>query len=219
MPRPRILLTGFGPFAGLPLNPSGEIVRLIEQDGAGDIELICRVLPVSHRAVPVLVHDLVAEHRPDAALGLGVAIGAPVVRVETAALNRTDFRVADADGVVSRGMVDPVGPPARFATYPAEQVLAAVRGAGVPAVLSHHAGTHLCNLTLYALLGALPATAPCGFLHLPLFPEQVVAMMETAGARQQTAPFAPTDLPSMEAGLQRRAVAAALGCLAAAVAG
>lgn len=218
MPRPRILVTGFAPFAGLAVNPSGEIVRALERAGPAAADLVGRVLPVSFGAVPGLVRDLIAEHRPHAVLGLGVAIGAPVIRVETTALNRAGSRVADADGALADGVLEPDGAAARTATYPAEAVLRAIRRAGVPAALSHHAGTHLCNLALYHCLGALDARAPCGFLHVPLMPEQVAALQERSAGAAATAPFAPTDLPSMALELQLRAVAAALAILAAAAA-
>jgi len=212
--RPRILLTGFAPFAGLPVNPSGEVVRRLERTGVNiAADLVCRILPIAYRAVPGVLRDLVAEHRPDAALSLGVAIGAPVVRVETTALNRVAFRVPDEDGLMPGETPEPDGPAARGATYRAESVMRAIRAAGVPAAVSHHAGTHLCNLTLYTLLGLLPADAPCGFLHLPLLPEQVAAMMDEADGKPATAPFAPTDLPSIALDLQTRAVAAALSAL------
>jgi pyroglutamyl-peptidase len=140
-----------------------------------------------------------------------------VIRVETTALNRADFKsVADEDGLVLGGETpfDAAGPAARIATCAADEVRRAIRAAGVPAIVSHHAGTHLCNLTLYTLLGALDPAVPCGFLHLPLLPEQVVAMMDAAEGKRRTAPFAPTDLPSMALETQIRATEAALRCLA-----
>jgi pyroglutamyl-peptidase len=214
MDRPHVLLTGFGPFAGLPVNPSEQVARHFERAGLAGAELVCRVLPISYRAVPGALRELVAEHRPDAVLSLGVAIGAPVIRVETTALNRAEFKVADNDGLLARETPDRAGPAARVATYRADEVARAIRGAGVPAVVSHHAGTHLCNLTLYTLLGALDPAVPCGFLHLPLLPEQVAGMIEAAAGKPQSAPFAPTDLPSMALETQLRAVDAALRRLA-----
>jgi pyroglutamyl-peptidase len=217
MARPRILLTGFGPFAGLPVNPSGEVARHFAGAPFAAAELVCRVLPISYRDVPGALRALVAEHRPQAALSLGVAIGVPVIRVETTALNRADFKVADNDGLLARETPETAGPVARVATYRAGEVAEAIRAAGVPAVVSHHAGTHLCNLTLYTLLGALDPAAPCGFLHLPLLPGQVAGMIADAAGRPQTAPFAPTDLPSMALETQVRATGAALERLAAGI--
>jgi pyroglutamyl-peptidase len=85
--------------------------------------------------------------------------------------------------------------------------------------MSHHAGTHLCNLTLYHFLSALPPDRPVGFLHLPLFPEQVVDLLNQPRGRGRTArvPLASAELPSMSRELQVRAVLAALRVLSQAV--
>ena len=50
------------------------------------------------------------------------------------------------------------------------------------------------NLTLYTYLGALEArglASPCGFLHLPYLPEQVVWMMRRRAGRGDSAPTTP----------------------------
>lgn len=213
MPLPRILLTGFEPFAGLTRNPAAEVATQLARQGLSDLELVARVLPVRYRAVAERIDALVAELRPAAVLSLGVAIGAPVVRVETTALNRVDFRAADDEGCVACEIPAPDAPMARLATYDAQAIAKAVREAGVPAAVSHHAGTHLCNLTLYHFLGALGAGRPCGFLHLPLLPEQVAQLMSAGAGAAQSVPFAPTDLPSMALDDQLRAVTAALAVM------
>ena len=96
---------------------------------------------------------------------------------------------------------------ARRATWDAEAVVAGIMDRGIPARLSFHAGTHLCNLTLYTYLEALEQVgleAPCGFLHLPYLPEQVVWMMRNRGAAAEQAPGASFDLPSMPLETQAR---------------
>jgi pyroglutamyl-peptidase len=46
-----------------------------------------------------------------------------------------------------------------------------LRGAGIPAQVSYHAGTYLCNATLYYshyLIERMKLTTRAAFLHLPL---------------------------------------------------
>jgi len=212
---PLVLVTGFGPFAGLRHNPSAFVARDVSRARVPGARLVARVLPVSYAGAEARVVALCTRVRPDAVLSLGVAIGAPVIRVETTALNRADFRVADAHGFVAETTPSPRGAAARLATYDARAVLKALRSAGVPAAMSHHAGTHLCNLTLYHFLAALPPDRPVGFLHLPLFPEQVVDVLNEPRGRGRTgrAPSAPAELPSMSRELQVRAVLAAVRAL------
>jgi pyroglutamyl-peptidase len=214
--RPRILVTGFGPFAGLRQNPSGLVAREVGRQGLAGARVVSRVLPVRFDGAEARVVALCRRLRPDAVLSLGVAIGAPVIRVETTALNRADFRVADAVGVVAKTTPSPTGAAARVATYDARAVLRALRKAGVPAVMSHHAGTHLCNLTLYHFLSALSADHAVGFLHLPLLPEQVVDLLrgQTRRGRHARASLASAELPSMSFDVQVRAVRAALEVVA-----
>ena len=50
-------------------------------------------------------------------------------------------------------------------------MLAAMTGAGLPAMFSYSAGAYLCNEALYAALHVLPE-AKVGFIHLPYLPEQ-----------------------------------------------
>lgn len=174
----RILVTGFEPFGGEPVNPSMQAVLALAADPPAGIVLLTEILPVSLRRMPLLLREAVARHRPDAVISLGQAGGRAEVSVERIGINVSDFRVPDNDG--AQPVDEPViagGPAAYFATIPVKSVAAALRAAGVPAGVSDSAGTHLCNHALY-LLGHLGATAypglQCGFLHVPFLPEQAV---------------------------------------------
>ncbi|MEV7027966.1 pyroglutamyl-peptidase I, partial [Kitasatospora sp. NPDC093558] len=63
------------------------------------------------------------------------------------------------------------------ATLPVKACVAAVRQAGLPASLSHTAGTFVCNHVFYALMHLLATERPAvrgGFVHIPALPEQVL---------------------------------------------
>ena len=49
-------------------------------------------------------------------------------------------------------------------------MLAAMTGAGLPAMFSYSAGAYLCNEALYTALHVLPE-AKVGFIHLPYLSE------------------------------------------------
>jgi pyroglutamyl-peptidase len=73
--------------------------------------------------------------------------------------------------------VVPGGPAAHFATLPVKACVAAVREAGLPASLSHTAGTFVCNHVFHALMHLLAARYPAvrgGFVHVPALPAQVL---------------------------------------------
>jgi pyroglutamyl-peptidase len=140
--------------------------------------VVGRVLPVSFARLPGLIGELVAASRPDALIGMGLAAGEPAIRLERFAINRAHSERADNDGQAPDDRpLDETGPAARVASLPVAPALARLRRASIPARLSFHAGTHCCNLWLYHALGALERAGrpiPCGFLHLPCLPEQVL---------------------------------------------
>ena len=49
--RPRVLVTGFGPFPGAPTNPTLAVLRLLEADGVAGIDLALAQLPVTFAGV------------------------------------------------------------------------------------------------------------------------------------------------------------------------
>jgi len=172
-----LLLTGFDPFDGARVNPSGEVARRLDGSRIGTATVIARVLPVSFTRLPALIGELVAT-KPDALLGMGLASGEPMIRLEQFGINRAHSERADNDGLapVDRPL-DATGPAARIATLALAPALERLRGAGIPARLSFHAGTHCCNLWLYHALGALERSdrrIPCAFVHLPCLPEQTL---------------------------------------------
>ncbi|SLN42081.1 pyroglutamyl-peptidase I family protein [Roseisalinus antarcticus] len=196
------LVTGSQPFAGLPDSPSQTLLSHLDGLEFGDVRIHTVATDVSLERVAGNMAKLIAEHRPAFVVSLGLAPGECVMRCETTSINRLDFGVADNYGQrpAYGRPIDPDGPPARLATWDAHGLAARIRAAGLPARVSHFAGTHLCNTTLYAALGAMEAAGldgPCGFFHLPYLPEQVARFMSEGPPGGDTAPLTPRALPSM----------------------
>lgn len=165
----KILVTGFEPFAGATLNPSGEIVKRLEREG-----LVTAILPVEYDAATARVLELVEEHQPDAVICLGQAEGRSTISFERVAVNLDDAKLADNAGVTRIDTeINPNGAAAYFTTLPIREMADAVFEAGIPASLSLSAGTFVCNHIFYELQQALAATGvPSGFVHVPLMHEQ-----------------------------------------------
>jgi pyroglutamyl-peptidase len=213
------LVTGSQPFAGLPTNPAEAVLPFVDGMVAEGITVVAKATPVSFARLPELLSGLVREHRPAFVLALGIALGTPVVKVEAMALNAAHFAVPDNEGARPRGGVRFAddAPDALPATWDAAAITEAIVAADVPARISFHAGTHLCNLTLFTYLAALRkagSASPCGFLHLPYLPEQVAWLMRRHGGAPDSAASANLDLPSMAIDTQVTAVKAAIGALA-----
>jgi pyroglutamyl-peptidase len=173
----RAVVQGFGPFGDFAVNPSELLVRSLAE--RGDDDLVTEVLPVSMQRVGEAVPELMAKHRPDVYLGVGLAAGRTALSIEAVAVNLASWPQAhaDADGVsVTRQPVAADGAAAYLTTLPVERILAAWREAGIPGYLSQSAGSYLCNLSFYCAARAardLDIDCQVGFLHVPLLPDLV----------------------------------------------
>ncbi|MBV8086180.1 MAG: pyroglutamyl-peptidase I [Chloroflexi bacterium] len=171
-----ILLTGFEPFGGEPVNPSSEAVDAIGLAPPAGLRLATAILPCSYARTLPSLRRAVAEHRPDAVICVGQAGGRTDISVERVAVNIDDGRIADNDGVqrVDEPIV-PAGPAAYFATLPIKAIVARLRDRGIPSSVSGTAGAFLCNHAMYGALHLAATERPgirAGFIHVPYLPEQ-----------------------------------------------
>lgn len=197
-----VLVTGFEPFGAHSLNPSHEAMLALDGRTIEGAPVVGRGLPVDFAALRPAIGRLVGELEPRAVIGLGLAAGEAVVRIERIAVNIAHFDFADNAGLsVSYAQVTGGGPPARLATVPLQAVEEALLARGIPARLSASAGTYLCNACLYWFLEVLAerrSTAPCGFLHVPKIPEQVAKTLSAAPVQHGLELHQRADLASME---------------------
>ena len=191
---PRILVTAFEPYAEWQENSSWlTLVELTRWFDAGG-QIVTRRYPVdladmTHR----LGEDLTSGY--DFAVHLGQAPGSPVIKLESIGLNTLDSGAPLVSGA-----------PAAYRTaLPLDRWASKLVSEGIPAVVSPHAGTHLCNAMLYlsqhlSAQRRLPTESV--FVHLPLAPQQAARRLSSG------APLASMSLPMMAA-----AVAILLGDL------
>lgn len=164
--RPRILVTGFDVFPGVPDNPSARLARSLPCRIMG-LKVHRRVLPVSWaRSTPMLARavDRVVPHF---VLMLGVAQQEATGRLETQALNRLDGR-PDGDGELL--LPGPIAPTrgmdhALRCHWPIDQIVRTLHVKGHHIERSDDAGRYLCNHTYYNAFD-VPASAGVGFLHI-----------------------------------------------------
>jgi pyroglutamyl-peptidase len=133
-----------------------------------------RLYPVEFAALKErLAADMQANY--DYTIHLGQAPGRASIALETIGLNiALDRDAADED---ARPLVDD-GPPAYRSALPLANWAIGLREYGVPAHVSFHAGTYLCNAALYLshyFAESLSLKTRSAFLHVPLDPAQVVA--------------------------------------------
>lgn len=163
-----LLVTGFGPFPHVRINPTEALAREVARQLAGaglDARLL--VLETSYAGGLPALRDQLAATKPKAVLMLGLAARARFVRVELFARGRSSLLHADARG----GRPAPTSPrraalPARSSAN-AEVALAALRRAGIRTRFSPSAGRYLCDACYAAALSETGHGVPVIFIHVP----------------------------------------------------
>lgn len=172
---PCLLLTGFEPFGGEPDNPSWRLAQALDGETIAGLRVQAVQLPCVFAQAGAALQTALEQHRPQLVLATGQAQGRCDLSFERVAINLVDARIADNAG--AQPVDDPVtagGAPAYFSSLPVKAMVAAARAAGVPASLSHSAGTFVCNQVFYLLMQALQVWPGVrgGFMHVPLLPAQ-----------------------------------------------
>lgn len=184
----RVLLTGFEPFEGEPVNPSAELVARWRENAPAveGLELLLELLPVDRARLHARLDELLDSLRPQAWLAMGQHARSGRVELECRARNRLHYkgRVDNGGHRAHEETLEADGPPVRESNLPIPELAGVLRRDGLPVSASDDAGSHLCNATLYHLLGRDPAPR-ASFVHLPLLPEQA----ERRGKREASLPL------------------------------
>lgn len=137
------------------------------------------MLPVSYKKAKPIVESLVGE-KPKLLLSLGLSPKTTCVRLEVVALNIAHSEKGDNDGYKPfNETIYEDGDLAYRGTLPFNTILKALRGKGIPSILSFHAGTFLCNYVYYvALYNARSKNIRIGFLHIPHLTDYAVKKPE-----------------------------------------
>ena len=174
--RAPVLVTGFEPFAGETENPSLLIARALDGETISGHGLVGTALPTEFARALVELDVLIERHRPVLVLAVGQAGGRGEISLERVAINLIDARIADNAGEqpVDVSVVEGA-PDAYFSTLPLKAMLKRLHEAQIPAVLSHTAGTFVCNQVFFGIAHRLATThrrLRGGFVHVPYLPEQ-----------------------------------------------
>ncbi|MFC1757802.1 pyroglutamyl-peptidase I [Planctomycetota bacterium] len=187
----KVLITAFEPFDVWSTNSSWLTLVELTKDLPDTVEVTTRLYPVDFAQVQQrLEADLETEF--DVTLHLGQSSGATEFQLESIALNVASENKSGP----FRKLVDD-GPTAMESELPIHRFATTLRSAGIPASVSFHAGTYLCNAIFYLssfIAKRNSMKTRCGFIHLPLTPSQ------TANHRGE--PLASMPAPFMAGGLR-----------------
>lgn len=169
---PSVLITAFEPYETWTENSSWLALVELTKDLPSSPDVTTRLYPTDFSVVRQrLAADLEADY--DYALHLGQAPGSGSIQLEAMGINvastgpkSDEFRPLTKDGPAAYQSVLPL---ARWASK--------LRSAGIPCQVSYHAGTYVCNATLYYSLyfadrDGLKTRST--FVHIPLDLSQAV---------------------------------------------
>jgi len=168
--RRTILVTGFGPFPGAPVNPTEPLVATLARERPPHIRVATHIFATSYAAVDKELPALLRRYQPDALLMFGLAAATPHLRIETWARNAVS-PLPDAAGVMPalRAIAPGRAQTLRLPTLD-HALLAAARRARVPAAISKDAGDYLCNYLCWrAAIAVRRQRGPrlAAFIHVP----------------------------------------------------
>jgi len=173
----KILVTGFDPFGGEPINPALEAVKGLA-DTINGAEIIKLEIPTVFGKSAEVVKAAMEEHHPDVVLNIGQAGGRFAISPERVAINIDDARIPDNEGNQPVDIaIQEDGAPAYFTQLPIKAMVTQMKEAGIPANVSNTAGTFVCNHIMYQVQYLIEKEYPAvkgGFIHVPYIPEQVI---------------------------------------------
>eukprot|EP00117_Sycon_ciliatum_P041521 scpid85774/ scgid30353/ Pyroglutamyl-peptidase 1; 5-oxoprolyl-peptidase; Pyroglutamyl aminopeptidase I; Pyroglutamyl-peptidase I; Pyrrolidone-carboxylate peptidase len=168
-----ILVTGFGPFKGHPVNASWEAVKELESIGLhiDGFDLVIKDIPVLYKEVSEMVPSLWKEHDPVLVIHVGVDGGGKAVTLEECAVNIGHDTLDVERKLPPYGCCVEGGCGDLHCKMDLDDVCkrcvdqASCDGLKVVFRTSHDAGRYLCNFSYYCSLSL--DKAPSLFVHVP----------------------------------------------------
>lgn len=171
--RAHVLLTGFGPFPGVPVNATMRLVPMLADAARRafpDVVLSTEVLATEWHEAPARALAHLSGTAPDLVLHFGVSSRARGFEIETRARNACQYSADAAGAFPSSGYLTAEAAGELRATLPVRHIVNRLRAHRIPAFASRDAGAYLCNAVLWRSLEAMrhaPSPPRIGFVHLP----------------------------------------------------
>ncbi len=170
---PTVLITAFEPYDRWKENSSWQALVALTRDLPDAPQIVTRRYPVDFsKAKARLAEDLAANY--DYALHLGQSPGSSRIHLEAFGINvgGNSQQLPDEFAPLTSD-----GPAAYRSQLPLDHWSALLREANIPAQVSYHAGTYLCNAMHYLShynIQKQRLKTRAAFIHLPLTPAQVL---------------------------------------------
>ena len=173
-----ILVTGFDPFDGEPINPAWEAVKRLDGkviDGQHPVHALM-IPTVRYEALSAIKRGI-GRFDPQLMIAVGQAGGRMAITPERVAINQDDARIPDND---NNSPIDEKirqdGENAYFSSLPIKAIVETLINNNIPAAISNTAGTFVCNHIMYEslyLANTKYTDIETGFIHIPFIKEQI----------------------------------------------
>lgn len=178
----KVLLTGFDPFGGEPVNPAEEAVKMVS-DNINGAEVIKITIPTVMTKSVEAIEKAIEKYHPDIVISVGQAGGRFDITPERVAINMDDFRIKDNEGnqVIDK-IIKEDGQAAYFSNLPIKAMVKHMNENQIPASVSNTAGTFVCNHVMYGILYMIDKKYPNikgGFIHIPYMTSQIIDKKNT----------------------------------------
>lgn len=162
-----VLLTGFEPFAGLPINPSWESLIGLGGTVIGGASVSTVLLPVGFERSRAMVAAAIDQLKPDLVLCFGLGCRQ---RFDLETLARRPVRPL-AEALAEGPSAAARGPEFYRSRLPVVHMLRRMKQWDIPVFASQSAGNYVCNHVFYETLHLLRnSPIPVGFVHVPHYP-------------------------------------------------
>lgn len=164
-----LLITGFGPFPGIRVNPSARLAEALAARPCWSWlgwKVRAAILPVGYGPMEKALEPLL-DKEPRAVLMFGIAAKRKAISIERLARNRASRTQRDQSGRLPKKTALDAGPPILKGRAPMLVLRDAMRAQGLPARLSGNAGPYLCNAGYRFALRRTSAAVPVVFVHIP----------------------------------------------------
>ncbi|KAM9377035.1 pyroglutamyl-peptidase 1 isoform 2-T2 [Pholidichthys leucotaenia] len=162
-----VVVTGFGPFRQLLVNPSWEAARRLKAVGLGKkTDVYIKEVPVSYVKAQKIIAELWQTMAPKFAVHLGIARGSSVVILEQTGAN-SGYRDGDVCGFCPETHCCIEGGPDKLDSVIDMKVVSKLfKQEDVGVIYSRDAGRYLCDFTYYCSL--YHGQRRAALIHIPL---------------------------------------------------
>lgn len=172
-PVKKILITGFEPFDGNTVNPSGDVALSLDGVEIERAMIKSKILPVAYKPAIQIIIETIEQSNPDIVISLGLNANRSAITPEKVAINHCNFLIPDNAGL--QPFDCPVindAPPAYFSSLPVSRIVKQLTDAELPSAVSYSAGTYVCNALFYGAMHFIASKAlhvQAGFIHIPAY--------------------------------------------------